>query len=170
MIASFLIHGGENGPVKRTLRLCDYPSWRRGQRSDDRSLVEEVFALLRPCHIAYAHNGERFDVRWLRTVALKYGLDMPRLKLIDPCMIAWKKYLLGRNSLEAVADFLGLEEKGKEKMHISPDVWRHALMDDDEGAWGLLAERCESDVDLLNEIASHVTGDVGLVDFQGSWR
>lgn len=170
MVASFLVHGGESGPTKKTLLLRDYRTWKNGVRSDDRELVADIFDILRPCHIAYAHNGERFDIRWLRTVALKYELDMPKLKLVDPCMIAWKRYLLGRNSLEAVADFLNLEEKGKQKLHISPDVWRHALMDDDEASWALLKERCESDVDLLNEVASRVTGDVGLVDFQGSWR
>ena len=170
LVASFLIHGGIEGPTKRTLTLRDYPSWKKGSRSDDREMVTEVLNVLRCGHIAYAHNGDRFDIRWLRTVALKYGLDMPRIKLVDPCAIAWKKYLLGRNSLEAVADFLNLEEKGKQKLHISPDVWRKALMDNDDSAWRMLVERCESDVDLLNEVASKVTGDVGLVDFQGSWR
>lgn len=176
MVASFLIHGGPEGTVQRTLTLRQYPAWQAGKRSDDRALVEEIFALLAPCHIAYAHNGDRFDVRWLRTVALKYGLQMPKLKLVDPCALAWKKYLLGRNSLEAVADFLGLSDKkdanGRplEKLHISPDVWRHALMDDDDAAWGALSERCESDVELLNVVAARVTGDVGLVDYSGSWR
>ncbi len=176
MVASFLIHGGAEGPVKRTLTLRDFKAWRGGSRSDDREMAEAIFAILRPCHIAYAHNGERFDVRWLRTVALKYGLEMPKLKLVDPCSLAWKKYILGRNSLEAVADFLGLSDKkdanGRplEKLHISPDVWRHALMDNSDAAWGALVERCESDVELLNAVASRVTGDVGLVDYSGSWR
>jgi hypothetical protein len=104
-------------------------------------------------------------------VALKYGLDMPRIKLIDPCAIAWKKYLLGRNSLEAVADFLGLKEKeGEEKIHVSPETWRQALMDDDEIAWAILTERCESDVSVLNAIARRVTNDINMIDYQGSWR
>ncbi|MGH8656868.1 MAG: ribonuclease H-like domain-containing protein [Gammaproteobacteria bacterium] len=171
MVASFLIHGYAAGTKKVTLTLRDYTAWGQGTRSNDRDMVAAVFDELRPCHIGYAHNGERFDIRWLRTVALKYGLEMPRLKLVDPCMIAWKKYLLGRNSLEAVADFLELSEnKGKEKLHISPDVWRHALMDNDDAAWALLVDRCESDVDLLNEVAARVTGDIGMVDYSGSWR
>jgi hypothetical protein len=117
--------------------------------------------------VAYAHNGQNFDFKWLRTVALKYGLVMPRLKLIDPCQIAWKRYRLGRNSLEALADFLGLKE---EKLHVSPDVWRGALMDDDDSCWDTLVARCKSDVSLLNEVASKTTGDVGMIDFQGSYR
>ncbi len=170
MIASFLIHGYPDGPRHHTLTLRDFTAWKEGRRSDDRQMAEAVFEILRPCHIAYAHNGERFDLRWLRSVALKYGLDMPRLKLVDPCQIAWKRYALGRNSLEAVADFLNLEEKGKSKLHISPDVWRRALMDNSDPDWKLLVDRCESDVDLLNEVASRVTGDIGLVDYQGSWK
>lgn len=171
MVASFLIHGYAAGTKKVTLTLRDYAPWKEGRRSDDSEMAVAIFDVLKGCHIAYAHNGERFDVRWLRTLALKYKLEMPRIKLVDPCMIAWRKYLLGRNSLEAVSDFLGLkDEKGKEKLHISPDVWRHALMDDRDDAWASLVERCESDVDLLNEVAARVTGDVGMVDYTGSWR
>ena len=171
LVASFLIHGGEEGSIKKTLQLRDYGAWRSGVRSDDREMAEEIFNILRPCHVAYCHNGERFDIRWLRTVALKYGLDMPRLKLIDPCSISWKKYLIGRNSLEAVADFLGLKEKeGEEKIHISPDVWRAALMDNDDAAWAQLVERCESDVTVLNAIARRVTNDIGMIDYSGSWK
>jgi len=167
MVASFLIHGDPAGPKRITISHRDSKAWKSGKRSEDRELAEEVFSILNSCHIAYAHNGERFDMRWLRTVALKYGLQMPRLKLIDPCQIAWKRYRLGRNSLEALADFLQLEQK---KLHIAPDVWRWALMDNDAEAWALIIERCKSDVELLNAVASKVTGDIGLIDYQGSYR
>lgn len=170
LVAAFLIHGGAEGPKRITIKHRDSTAWKSGKRSDDREIAEETFRVLSGCHIAYAHNGDRFDFKWLRTVALKYGFQMPRLKLVDPCAIAWKRYLLGRNSLEAVADFLGLSEQGKVKMHISPDVWRGALMDDDDACWSQLVQRCITDVDLLNEVAARVTGDVGMVDFQGSWR
>jgi hypothetical protein len=43
-------------------------------------------------------------------------------------------------------------------------------MDDDDACWSQLVQRCITDVDLLNEVAARVTGDVGMVDFQGSWR
>lgn len=167
LVGSFLIHGDNDGPKIRTFTLRDYAPWKEGRRSDDEELAREIFSLLEDCHIAYAHNGERFDVRWLRSVALKYELQMPKLKLIDPCQIAWNKYRIGRNSLEALADYLELPYG---KMHVSPEVWRKALMDDDDESWNTLKERCESDVYLLNAVASRVTGDVGMVDFKGSWR
>lgn len=167
LVASFLIHGGPEGPKRITLKHRDSAAWKAGRRSDDREIVEEACRILAGCHIGYAHNGDRFDVPWLRTACLKYGLQMPRLKLVDPCQIAWKKYRLGRNSLEAIADFLQLRQS---KLHLAPETWRNALMDDDEEQWDLLVKRCVSDVDLLNAVASAVTGDVGLIDFQGSWR
>lgn len=167
LVASFLIHGGPEGPKRITLRHRDSAAWKSGKRSNDKEIAEEVYRILGNGGIAYAHNGDRFDIPWLRTVGLKYGLQMPRIKLIDPCQIAWKRYRLGRNSLEAVSQFLGLEQS---KLHISPDVWRGALMDDDEACWDLLRKRCESDVDLLNAVAGRVTGDVNMVDFSGSWR
>lgn len=167
MVASFLIHGGDEGPTRQTLTLRDFQPWKAGLRSYDRLLVEEIFNILRPCHIMYAHNGERFDVRWLRSVALKYGLEMPRLRLVDPCAVAWRSYRLGRNSLEAVADFLNLPQR---KIHIPPDIWRSALLDDDNAAWDQLVARCESDVEILNAISRRITGDLGMIDFLGSAR
>lgn len=181
LVASFLIHGGAEGPVKKTFALRDYPSWKRGIRSDDSGIVQDIFATLKTGQIAYAHNGEYFDIRWLRTVALKYGFEMPHLKLIDPAQIARRKYLVGRNSLESMADFIGprfmaLVNGGikglqsLQKMHITPDTWRSALLDNDQAAWEVLIARCESDVMLLNSVASAVTGDVGMVDYMGSSR
>lgn len=167
MVASFLIHGDGGKPIRKTLTLREYKAWKAGIRSNDRAFVEDIFKILRDCHIMYAHNGERFDVRWLRSVALKYGLDMPRLRLVDPCAVAWRSYRLGRNSLEAVADFLELPQS---KIHIPADVWRQALLDNDDAAWKLLVERCESDVDILNMISRRVTGDLGMIDFSGSAR
>jgi hypothetical protein len=166
MVGTFLIYGvGE--PVLRTLTLRDYIPWKEGQRSNDYGLVADCIGILNSCHIAYAHNGANFDIKWLRSVALKYGIDFPQIKLIDPCQIAWQKYRLGRNSLSAIADFL---ELGQEKYHLNPNVWRKALLDDDDESWEELRYRCESDVELLNSVAGAVTGDVGMIDFRGSYR
>lgn len=167
LVGSFLIHGGPDGPTFQTITLRDFKPWQEGRRSDDRDFAAKVFEILKPCHLAYAHNGDYFDVKWLRTVALKYGLEMPKLKLVDPCALARQKYLIGRNSLELVADFLGIKQQ---KLHVSTDVWRRALMDNSDVDWAVLKERCESDVTILNEVSARVTGDVGMIDYRGSWR
>lgn len=95
---------------------------------------------------------------------------MPKAKLIDPCTIAWKKYLLGMNSLESVADFFRPRFPALkwDKMHLSPETWRRALMDNDDESWASLVARCESDVEVLNSVSSCVTADIGMIDYSGS--
>jgi uncharacterized protein YprB with RNaseH-like and TPR domain len=166
LVGSFLIFSGNKVETK-TITLREFTPWMEGRRSDDREFVAAIFEILKQGHVAYAHNGEFFDMRWLRTVALKYQLEMPKLRLIDPAQIAWKNYRIGRNSLEAIADFLELPYQ---KYHLSPEVWRNALLDDDDDAWRELTVRCESDVLLLNSVAGAVTRDAGMIDYSGSAR
>lgn len=165
MVGSLLIHDG-TPPQISTFLLRDTAPYQQGRRSDDHELGQTVLNLLHDCDVLIAHNGARFDVPWLNSVALKFG--MPRFvskKLIDPVQIARKRYRIGGNSLSSLADFLGLEE---EKMPVPREVWRRALLDDHEPSWQVLAERCESDVRLLNSVAARVVPDAGLIDFSGS--
>lgn len=164
LVGAILVHGAADGPVWHEFDLTQSKCWPE-VRSDDSELVHKILQVLRQCDILYAHNGERFDIRWLRTVALKYGYDFSEKKLVDPCAVAWRRYKLGSNSLGALADFLGLSEQ---KMPVSVETWRKALMDNDPLSWATLRERCRSDVRVLNEVAAKVTRDVGMVDFRGS--
>jgi hypothetical protein len=165
LVASFLIHGGAEGPVTKTIDIRDSGGGWPDVRSNDKPFVEQILQVLQGAHIVYAHNGNRFDIPWLRTSAMRYGFRFPSVKLVDPAAIAWKKYRLGRNSLDALAQFLGLEEQ---KMHVGPEVWKRAVFDNSAADWQILRERCESDVRVLNAIAAKVTNDVGLVDYSGS--
>lgn len=163
MVASAMVHG--DGPTKFcTFDLTETSKW-PDKRSDDSELGAAILKVITGCHVAYAHNGLNFDIPWLNSVALKFGMPPLQIKLIDPVQVARRKYRIGNNSLGAVADFLGLPEQ---KMPVSREVWRSALLDDDKASWAILRERCESDVRVLNEVASRVTRDVGMIDFQGS--
>ena len=166
LVGSFLIFKG-NKTEHITICSRDFAPWKQGRRSDDSAFAKRAFEILKQGHTAYAHNGEYFDIRWLRTVALKYRLDMPKLRLVDPARIAREKYRLGRNSLEAIADYLELPYR---KYHLSPEIWRKALLDDQDEAWEELRTRCESDVLLLNAVAGAVIGDAGMIDYSGSIR
>jgi hypothetical protein len=166
MVGSILIHG-PGGAKMQTFTLRESSTW-PGVRSNDAELGAKILNALQPCHVLYAHNGSRFDIPWLNSVALKYG--MPSLvgkKLIDPCSVAFRNYRIGRNSLGNLADFLGLEEQ---KMPVSIEVWKSALFDNDDECWQTLVARCESDVRVLNAVAARVTRDVGMIDGKGSAR
>jgi hypothetical protein len=164
LLGVVVVHGAGPEPVWHEFALTDSKNW-PNKRSDDSEVAAGLINVLHDCTIAYAHNGKWFDIPWLNTIALKYGLPALNIKLVDPVQVARRKYRIGNNSLSAVADFLGLEES---KMQLSPDVWRFALMDNDPEAWATLRERCRSDVRLLNEVAAKIMRDVGIIDYGGS--
>jgi hypothetical protein len=164
MVGSILVHGEGPEPTWYDFDLTQSSGW-PDRRSDDSELAEKILGVLRRCHVLYAHNGARYDVPWLNSIALKYGLPSLRAKLIDPVQVARNKYRIGSNSLSAMSNFLGLEEN---KMPLAPEVWRLALLDNDPASWALLRERCRSDVRILNTVASKVTRDVGMIDHRGS--
>lgn len=167
MVAVIMVHGEGKEPVWHEFDLTQSSGW-PDKRSDDSEIAAKVIEVLSGCHVAYAHNGKDFDMRYLNSIALKYGLPRLRMKLIDPVQVARRQYRIGSNALGSLANFLGLQES---KMPVPPDTWRFALMDNDKESWDTLRERCRSDVRLLNQVAAKVTLDVGLIDQQGSgWR
>lgn len=166
MVGCILVHG-EGEPKWYEYDLTQSTKW-PDTRSDDSELAASIIKVLSDCHVAYAHNGANYDIKWLNTLALKYSLPPLNIKLIDPVLVARKKYRIGNNSLASMAAFLQIPE---EKMPLPPDVWRYALMDNDKACWDLLRARCKSDVRLLNHVASRVTKDVGMVTYDGSaWK
>lgn len=165
MVGSILVYDGSEEPRQHTFDLRETEAWKRGERSNDSELAARIMRVLSDCHILIAHNGLKFDIPYLNSVALKY--DMPRLntKLVDPVQIARQKYRLGSNALSSLASFLELPES---KMPVSADTWRRALLDANEESWDTLRARCESDVRLLAMVAGRVMGDVGMIDNKGS--
>src|ERR1700686_4347153 len=86
-------------------------SWHK-RRSDDRAVLRGIVKELEQYDIWVAHNGQRFDVPFLRTRLLAYGLDpLPAKKLIDPVLLARNKLRMSFNSLDQVANHLGVNSK-----------------------------------------------------------
>jgi len=164
LVGCIMIHRGGPKPEMHTFTLRDHSKTWPERRGDDGELAKIVSDKLDECHVLYGHNSNRFDVPWMRTLGLKHGFAWKEKKLVDPCALAWKKYALSNNSLQTVANFLNLGHK----MPLGEDVWRDALLNNDDKCWRLLVERCESDVVILNRIAARVIGDVGMLDYSGS--
>lgn len=135
--------------------------------SDDSKLTTELVTELNKYAILIAHNGVFYDRKMLNARALKFNLPIldPRGKMIDPVQIARRHLNMRRNSLDALADYFGLSEQ---KMHIPAEVWVRAGLDHSKADLDLICERCESDVRVLEELATRVLGLVGSVNFWGS--
>jgi DNA polymerase III epsilon subunit-like protein len=68
-----------------------------------------------------AHNGDRFDLKWLRTRALLHGLDvMPSPKTIDTLKWAKRYFNFNSNKLDYIAKYLGVGQKMGADVGVRP--------------------------------------------------
>lgn len=165
LIANILVFG-DGGPKEYRFRLDQFETYKR-DRSDDSEIAAAVFAVLEDCHIWYAHNGKWFDVPYLNSIAMKYGMPSVERKLRDPVQILRSKMRIGSNSLEAAADFLELEQS---KMHVPAEVWRQAAFNGSKEHFDILEARCASDTALLAEVAARVEPWGGTVNYSGFYQ
>jgi len=137
---------GEKPKIFRADQLN--PKW-ASQRSDDREVVSALVTELGGYDIWVAHNGARFDVPFLRTRLLAWGLDpLPSKKLVDPVLLARNKLRMSFNSLNQVANHLGVNSK----TDVEPRQWLHAALDGDKKAMSYIVEHCVQDVYVLEKV------------------
>ena len=142
--------------------------WKHGDRGNDRELVKQVNEMIRDHDIIAAHNGKWFDLPFLRTRALKWGLrPLPDVTIVDPLLIARRKYRLKRNRLGAIADLLHLADR---KTPLDMSIWSDVVLRGDKKAMDLIVEHCEADVRVLSGVLNHVKQFVKQFDDRGSDR
>lgn len=119
------------------------------RRSDDRDTVRAIVTELDKYDIWIAHNGAKFDVSFLRTRLARWGLQpLPSKKLLDPVMLARNKLRMSYNSLEKIADLLGVNTKTP----VRGETWVRAALDGDREAMDLVVEHCVEDVKVLEKV------------------
>ena len=70
-------------------------TWSKNQC--DKAMLKQFIKVMAQADEIVAHNGDRFDLKWVRTRALFHGIDvMPTVKTIDTLKWA-KKYLSHQN-------------------------------------------------------------------------
>lgn len=149
-----------------TLRTDDNLSWQDGFRGNDKEIVSATADLLSGFDVLVAHNGTRFDIPFLRTRLLRWGLPrLPDIKVVDPCSILWRKFKLHRNSLAALIDHLGLVER---KTPLDMSVWSDAVLNGSRGSMDKIVKHCQQDVKVLAEAFNAVKPYLKVIDDRGS--
>lgn len=135
-------------------------------RSDDSAVVKATIEELAKYDLICMHNGLRFDMPFLRTRAARWRLPpVPRPKLIDPVLIARQHLKMSYNSLERIADFLGVNTKTR----VDGAVWQAASLDGDTAAMDEVCSHCVEDVKMLESVLQAVKGYCRSFDSRGSW-
>lgn len=118
-------------------------------KQNDKKMLEAFIKVINESDEAIGHNGDRFDLAWIRTRCLFHGIDMfPSYKTIDTLKIARQKFKFNSNKLNYIADFLGYGEKIKTEFGL----WKNIVLNKDEKAMADMIKYCKRDVILLEKI------------------
>lgn len=115
----------------------------------DKFLIEQFVDVLNEADLIVAHNGDRFDIKWLKTRALYHRIPMlPNYKQFDTLKVAKSKLLLNSNRLDYIAKFLGYEGKNS----TSINLWLDIIFKKCKVAMNTMLEYCDEDVRQLEKV------------------
>jgi len=119
-------------------------------KQSDKKLLEKFIQEINKADEIVAHNGDRFDLKWLRTRCLFHRLPMfPSYQTIDTLKIAKKQFNFNSNKLDYIAKFLGLEGKLE---HKGLSMWKKIVFEKDTEALNTMIDYCKKDVLVLEEV------------------
>lgn len=123
-------------------------TWDKNQ--SDKQLLKEFIKELNKADEIIAHNGDRFDIKWLRTRCLKHKLPMfPKYQSIDTLKQARGQFNFNSNKLDYIAQFLKVGAKTK---HDGKPMWKKIILKNDPVALKKMVKYCENDVLILEKV------------------
>jgi uncharacterized protein YprB with RNaseH-like and TPR domain len=118
-------------------------------KQNDKRMLEQFIAVANNANELVGHNGDKFDLAWIRTRCLFHGIDMfPTYQTIDTLKVARSKFRFQSNRLNYIAEFLGLGGKIKTEFNL----WKDILLNKDKVAMEKMIKYCKKDVSLLEEV------------------
>ncbi len=119
---------------------------------DDKALLEVFINELNKADFIVAHNGDKFDLPWIRTRALFHNIEMlPKYKSVDTLKISRYRHKFPSNRLDDLGEYLGLGRK----IRTDRDLWVRTIEGNEKDSLLALNEMtlyCEQDVILLEKV------------------
>jgi predicted PolB exonuclease-like 3'-5' exonuclease len=123
-------------------------TWSKSQ--SDKHMLKEFCNILAKADEIVAHNGDRFDLKWIRTRALIHGISvMPSPKSIDTLKWAKKYFNFNSNKLDYIAKFLNV---GAKMDTGGLDLWKDIVFRKDQQALDKMVKYCKMDVEVLESV------------------
>jgi hypothetical protein len=115
---------------------------------DDSPILANLWELINKASIVITHNGKKFDMPRINARFLVNGIMPPApYRQIDTLQIARSEFGFTRNSLDSIAETLGL--KGKIKVDFN--LWKECMKGNTEHL-NKLCEYNENDILVLEEV------------------
>ena len=85
-------------------------SWDEDQ--DDKVVAEELSKVLLEADVAIGHNGDKFDMKWIKTRLIYHKLPpIGKITTLDTLKIARSNFNFNSNKLDYIGQYLGVGQK-----------------------------------------------------------
>ena len=121
-------------------------TWDRG---DDKAMLEKFVKIAEKADEIVGHNGDRFDMKWVRARCIKHQIPMlPKYITVDTLKGARGQFLFNSNRLDYIAKFLDVGGKIETGGF---DLWVD-VMNGKRKALRQMVEYCKNDVVILEKV------------------
>jgi len=118
-------------------------------KQNDKKMLEDFIKVANQADELVGHNGDKFDLTWIRTRCLYHGIQMfPKYTTIDTLKVARSKFRFNSNRLDYIAKFLGIGSKIKTEFNL----WKDIVLNKDKKALDYMVKYCKMDVSLLEQV------------------
>ncbi len=122
-------------------------TWDKTQ--SDKGMLEKFVKVANEADELVGHNGDRFDLPWVRTRCLYHRIPMmPDYKSIDTLKVSRSKFRFNSNRLNYIARYLNIGQK----INTSFDLWTKIVFNKDKQAMDKMVKYCKQDVRLLEKV------------------
>jgi DNA polymerase elongation subunit (family B) len=126
-------------------------------KQSDKKMLEAFVKVANEAHELVGHNGDKFDLSWIRTRCLFHGIDMfPNYVTIDTLKISRSKFRFNSNKLDYIGKFLGIGKKIKTDFNL----WKDILLNKDKVAMAKMIKYCQMDVVLLEKVYKKLSNHI----------
>ena len=119
------------------------------KKQDDKTPLSKFIEVANQADELVGHNGDKFDLPWIRTRCLFHGIEMfPHYSTIDTLKISRNKYRFPDNKLNTIANYLGIGAK----ISIEHGTWDKVILEKCNKALQNMVKYCKGDVVLLEKV------------------
>ena len=126
-------------------------------KQNDKKMLQSFIKVVNDADELVGHNGDKFDLAWIRTRCLFHQIDMfPNYQTIDTLKVARSKFKFNSNKLNYIAQFLGIGSKIKTEF----DLWKDIALKNCPIAMAKMVKYCKMDVILLEKVHKKLSNHI----------
>ena len=126
-------------------------------KQSDKKMLEKFIQIANSADELVGHNGDNFDLKWIRTRCLFHKIDMfPSYTTIDTLKVSKSKFKFNSNKLDYIGQFLGIGKKIK----TDYSLWKEILLNNSSKHMALMIKYCQQDVKLLEKVYKKMSSHI----------